>query len=362
MTDDRLVSRRNVLRSGGIVGGGLVAGRVVSGRTSTSEKGQGQGGVGYISVSSYEKIVGDQEVDCATGEDGWGDSFYIRREARNAQDEAGVSIEVPSSCNGNGPAKTFRGYLITAKSDTECAGGPNGTGPWLEDCCSWVFVNENRDIRFDIEQRITEVHGPEPPEPCHDDAQPVDDQGDPVGGDFGVVRVTFAPDPERGNALKQELDEVRSATEKYTDPDTADDDNYWQLPEPQDPGDPTTSISPDELVDQGRSYCDRGFHQLSVSRIPSTELTEPSGLVYGVDGDGNLMLGAVKWIVPQLDEFENTPPDIFEHDDGAEIWEEDEIFENGWSLYAWVHAKNPNGVFARDNPREEFSPDGCTEL
>lgn len=44
---------------------------------------------------------------------------------------------------------------------------------------------------FEGPHTVTEVHGPEPLEPCHFDAQPVDFDGQPVGNPFNVLRVTF---------------------------------------------------------------------------------------------------------------------------------------------------------------------------
>lgn len=174
----------------------MLVGGAVTGTVGASQ-GQGQGGVGYMSVSSYQKLVGDTPVDCVASGDGWDDTFFIRREAREDDDDPGVFIDVPPSCTGGGPAQTFRGYLITAEADTMCDGGPSDGGPQSDDCCSWLFVNENRNIRFGIEQRLTHVHGPTPPDPCHANVEPYDDDGG-VHGNFGVVRVTFAPVPDGG--------------------------------------------------------------------------------------------------------------------------------------------------------------------
>ena len=197
MTEETL-PRREILRNGAVIGGGLAVGGALTSGTAAASNGQGQGGVGYISMDSYKKLVGDDDVDCVDGEDGWGGTFYVRREARPDTDEEGVFIDVPPSCTGNAPDQRFRGYLITAESDTECAGGPSESGPWHEDCCTWIFVHTSRNVRFGIEQRITNVHGPEPPEPCREDAQPRDNDSKSLGSDFDVVRVTFAPVPERG--------------------------------------------------------------------------------------------------------------------------------------------------------------------
>lgn len=102
-----------------------------------------------------------------------------------------------------------------------------------------------------------------------------------------------------------------------------------------------------------------GFHFLKESLIGSTDITEPTVVVYGVDDDDNLILGAVEWIVPKAGPFETNPPDLFVHDDGAEEWEEDSPFPGVWSLHAWVHTHNPDGVFNSTNPRQQFHPEDC---
>jgi hypothetical protein len=191
------ISRRKVLRNSAVISGGLVVGGTVTTGSVSASQGRGQGGVGYISKSSYDKLTGATNVDCVEDEDGWGDTFYIQREAVGDDSEEGVLIDAPPSCNSNGPDQTFRGYLITAESDTRCSGGPSGDGPQNDDCCSWIFVNRSRNIRFNIEQRITHVHSPIP---CHESVEvSVYDDGDGGFSDaFDVVRITFAPVPDGG--------------------------------------------------------------------------------------------------------------------------------------------------------------------
>lgn len=143
----------------------------------------GQEQVGYISQSSFTKVIGDDEVPCVSDEDGWGDSFYIRREAQNGWSDEGVVLDVPNS------SQSFRGYLITAEEDTTSSGGPTGEGPWGEDCSSWLFVNEEQEVQFDVEH---DIHDPEPTV-AHEAVQPTNGDGDDVGLPLDLVRTTFAP-------------------------------------------------------------------------------------------------------------------------------------------------------------------------
>lgn len=137
--------------------------------------------------------------------------------------------------------------------------------------------------------------------------------------------------------LKQELAEVRSATAAYNDVQNARDDGY---------DGPVSNV------------CGMGYHFGNLSLFgTSLNPTEPAVLAYGEDDDGNLVLGAVEWIVSK--QVSPTEPDIFDHDDGAEVWQEDSPFEGVWSMHAWVHNHNPEGVFHPTNPRELFFPDGC---
>lgn len=191
------IGRRRILQNGAAITGGLVAGGAFAGSALEDERGgRGQGGVGFMSVSSFGKLVGNDETTCIESDEQWDGTFYIRREAKNEDDDEGVFIDVPPSCSGSDSAQPFRGYLVTAGEDTVCQGGPNGNGPWVQKPCTWLFVNRNRNVRFGIEQRITKVHGPEPPAACHEGAQPRDNGDSDVGAPFDVVRLTFAPAQE----------------------------------------------------------------------------------------------------------------------------------------------------------------------
>jgi hypothetical protein len=89
---------------------------------------------GDISLSSFTKVTGEDDVDYVPDADGWGGSFYVQRPARHGWSDEGVVLDVPNASRSN------RGYLITAEADTEPSGGPTGAGPWGEDCSSRLFV------------------------------------------------------------------------------------------------------------------------------------------------------------------------------------------------------------------------------
>lgn len=159
----------------------------------------------------------------------------------------------------------------------------------------------------------------------------------------------------RSDCFERELAAVRSATASYSNPENAVANDFVHVLE-----DDTVVPLPD-VVDDGFAVCGMGFHFVNADRVGSTDPTAPTVLAYGVDDDENLILGAVEWIVPKEMGYEDGPPDIFDHDDGAEAggWEEDSPFPDVWSLHAWVHTHNPDGVLNPTNPRTQFHPDGC---
>jgi len=53
--------------------------------------------VGYISRSSFTKVIGEDEVACVPDADGWGESFYVRREARDGWSDEGVVLDFPNA-------------------------------------------------------------------------------------------------------------------------------------------------------------------------------------------------------------------------------------------------------------------------
>lgn len=170
--------------------------------------------------------------------------------------------------------------------------------------------------------------------------------------------IGLAGNAAAAGGLQGELAAVRSATAAYNDPANAYDDGYLVPVQADD--DPEPEPMPlEDVVDEAHAVCGMGFHFVNLALLGSTDPTEPAVLVYGVDDDGDLVLGAVEWVVPKAGPYEDSPPDLFEDDDGAEIWQEDSPDTGLWSLHAWVHTHNPDGVFHPFNPRPQFSPEGC---
>lgn len=172
-------------------------------------------------------------------------------------------------------------------------------------------------------------------------------------GSVAAVGLSTTPAAAHRGGLKGELAEVRSATASYNNPENAYDDGYVVR-------DRDGNVIPiEEIPERGHAVCGMGFHFANRKQFGSTDRTEPTVLAYGLGDDGDLVLGAVEWIVPQRGEYAESPPDLFAHDDGSEQWQEDSPFRDVWSMHAWVHNKNPEGVFKPFNPREVFHPDGC---
>lgn len=154
---------------------------------------------------------------------------------------------------------------------------------------------------------------------------------------------------QRGG-LKRELAAVRSATARYNDPANAYADGFVVTDEFGD------VIPLEDVVSEGASICEMGFHFANIGNFGTYDPLTPQVLVYGVDDDDNLVLGAVEYIIP--DAITGGDPDLFAHDGGAEHWDAGP-FPGVHSLHVWVHTHNPNGVFDHSNPRKQFSPEGC---
>lgn len=148
----------------------------------------GEKAIGYIGVSSYRNLLGEQKACCV--DDGRGETFFVSREARDFDGDPGVFIEGPPSRDSSGSERQLRGYLVTADEDTECDGGPSVGGPWAENCCSWLFVDESHEIELGTDWYVHEQD-----DQIVGDVQPVDDRGETIGSEFAVVQVTFASYP-----------------------------------------------------------------------------------------------------------------------------------------------------------------------
>ena len=190
--DSPVVNRRDVLRSGAVVGGGILASVIPGGSAAASDHGQA-GAVGYLSRSSYRKLVGTDDVDCVPNVDGWGDTFYVERAAEDSGGETGVSVAVPDA--GGGSNARYQAYTITADETVELAGGPSGHGPWQQPCGSWLFVDSDHSLETGSVYRVTEAQGPGLPESCQEGIRATDSDGEPIGAPMEIMRVTYEPVP-----------------------------------------------------------------------------------------------------------------------------------------------------------------------
>ena len=126
-------------------------------------------------------------------------------------------------------------------------------------------------------------------------------------------------------AVERELDSVESATERFATLDAALDAGYADI----------------DVVMQNM-----GHHYLNADLLDATfQVDEPEILVYAPDAGGTMRLVAVEYAVPLA--LAESAPAGFTGDDDA--WDRNETFEL-WTLHAWVHLDNPDGVFASHNP------------
>jgi hypothetical protein len=139
-------------------------------------------------------------------------------------------------------------------------------------------------------------------------------------------------DPDKGHlkpppfAIVQ-LDQVRDATAKYFDVDEAVKAGY---------------------VDIGLFVPNMGWHYMKESLVDGKfEPTRPELLVFADDPcGGKRKLVAVEYAVP-LAASKRAPAGFF---GVADEWDANQQFQL-WTLHAWVHEFNPDGVFAPLNPR-----------
>lgn len=170
-----------------------------------------------------------------------------------------------------------------------------------------------------------------------------------IGAGFLAIGTASGIATAGPETLHHELAEVRAATARYNDPANAYVDGYVALG-------PSGPVALEDVVNDAEAICEMGFHFVNFGLIGSTDRTTPQVLVYGVDDEENLVLGAVEYIIPDVISGGN--PDLFEHDGGSEDWDAGPL-PDVHSLHAWIHTHNPDGVFNHSNPRTQFSPDGC---
>ncbi len=95
-----------------------------------------------------------------------------------------------------------------------------------------------------------------------------------------------------------------------------------------------------------------GQHYINGSLIGTTDPLQPAAMVYGIEANGNLRLGAVEWIVPRTADNYNTPPVLYGHSFVA-------VTVGGtllWVLHAWIWTPNPDGMFENFNPAVPLCP------
>lgn len=175
-----------------------------------------------------------------------------------------------------------------------------------------------------------------------------------IGATIGLSAIATPASAQR-ESLVGELLDVWAATYTYNDPARAYADGYVV------PG-PDGVLPLADVTDKGHAVCGMGYHFVNREHMGTVEATKPQVLTYGVDEAGELDLGGVEWVVPKQGPHETEPPDLFDHDQGTEVWQEDSPQEGLWSMHAWIHAQNPDGGFFEPfNPQEEFHPDGCMD-
>ena len=82
----------------------------------------------------------------------------------------------------------------------------------------------------------------------------------------------------------------------------------------------------------------QGYHFIKDSLVGTTNIREPSVLMYTLSGE----LNSPEWVAP-IDSFP-VPPSIF----GQTMHADDDL--GLWILHVWVWKPNPNGVFEDVNP------------
>ena len=124
-----------------------------------------------------------------------------------------------------------------------------------------------------------------------------------------------------------QLDQARTAADKYFDVDKAVADGY---------------------TDIGVFMPNMGWHYLNNQLLDEKfDWTKPELLVYADDPcGGKRKLVAVEYAVPLA--LSNKAPAGFVG--RADEWDANQTFQI-WTLHAWVYEFNPDGVFAAFNPR-----------
>lgn len=133
-------------------------------------------------------------------------------------------------------------------------------------------------------------------------------------------------DSPKVDKTQMELDQLKSATEKYHNVATAEADGYADI----------------DLI-----MPNMGAHFLNADLLDDKfEVDKPEVLVYSPAADGKFILTAVEYAIP-VDLSPNAPEGFTGSDD---VWVINKDF-NLWTLHAWIWYENPGGVFKATNSR-----------
>jgi len=131
--------------------------------------------------------------------------------------------------------------------------------------------------------------------------------------------------------LNKELALARSATAKFHDIETAENDENG-------------------YIDINVVVQNMGYHLLNANNWDAFDPGKPALLVYSKSPvTGKMRLVAVEYAVPSI----GGPPEGFAGDD--DVWEYDPDIDK-WECHAWVWFNNPDGIFSKYNPRVHVNP------
>jgi hypothetical protein len=130
-----------------------------------------------------------------------------------------------------------------------------------------------------------------------------------------------------GQECRAQLAQVRAATAKYHDVQTAIADGYAPL-------------SPCVALPSGPAM---GIHYVNIPKVDATlDVADPEVLIYLPDAEGDLTLVAVEYMIPTA-YSPNAPQLMGQHFHPGP--------QSTWTLHAWIWRNNPSGMFADFNPK-----------
>jgi hypothetical protein len=170
-----------------------------------------------------------------------------------------------------------------------------------------------------------------------------------------------------GTAVASEpsMEEVRAATERFTEIDVALAEGYIL--------DPANMCETADMVGDDASMGAMGVHYfrpdlLGITEPPNprvtgtgthTDFLQPAVLIYEPQADGTLTLVAIENLVfiSSWQAAGNTSPPTFQGepfnemiDDPNTALDEAHMFDPHYDRHVWLYRENPNGMFAQFNP------------